>query len=137
MPVRSLVVDDAGDDLVLLPTFPGGWYGSGVEVHDLPTAHGRLSYAVRWHGARPALLWDLEPRSGAAAGVTLRITGLDAGWSTRERRGDALLADVDPPEGFDVVTVVAEHPDIDPVMRRASAEPAPPEQPLPDGGSFS
>ncbi len=135
--VRSLIVDDVGDDLVLLPTFPSGWYGSGVEVHDLPTVHGRLSYAVRWHGARPALLWELEPRAGATSGVTLRIPGLDPGWSTRELRGDALLAEVEPPEGFDVVTVVAEHPDIDPVMRRASAEPTPPQEPLPDGGSFS
>ena len=59
--VRSLLVRDESDGLALLPVFTDGWYGGGIEVHDLPTDWGRLSYGVRWHGQRPALLWELEP----------------------------------------------------------------------------
>jgi hypothetical protein len=42
-----------------------------------------------------------------------------------------------PPEGLDTVRIVADHPDIDPEMRRPGADPQPPPPTLPDGGSFS
>ena len=102
-----------------------------------PTAHGVLSYALRWHGTRPALLWELEPRAEADRAV-LRIPALDPQWSTTERRGDALLAEVDPPEGLDPLRIVADHPDIDPAMRRPGTAPDPSTgPPVADGGSFS
>ena len=47
--------------------------------------------AVRWHGARPALLWE------ASAPMRLTCTGLDPTWSSTEPRGEALLQA--PPEG--------------------------------------
>jgi hypothetical protein len=56
-------------------------------VHDAPTHHGRVSYALRWHGERPALLWHLE-----RSGVTLTVPGLDRSFSTTEQSGEALLA---------------------------------------------
>jgi hypothetical protein len=81
--------------LVLLPHPPQTWLGAGVEVHGMPTASGTLSYAVRWHGDRPALLWELEPWPGSPP---VRLTcGLDAGWSTTEASGEALLAPVPVP----------------------------------------
>ncbi len=96
--VRTLLVREAGSDqapeLALCSWLPAEWRGQGFEVHHAPTAHGELSYAVRWHGDRPALLWELEPRAGDPGPVTLRAPGLDAGWSTREPRGDALLAPI-------------------------------------------
>jgi hypothetical protein len=107
-----------------------------VELHDAPTAWGRLSFAVRWHGTRPAVLWDLEPHDGVGV-VTLRAPGLDPTWSSTERRGDALLAEVVPPEGLDTIRIVADHPDIDPEMRRPGADPRPGPSTLPDGGTFS
>jgi hypothetical protein len=55
----------AGDGLRLLPGFPPEWAGQPVEVHDLPTTVGHLSFALRWHGERPALLWDVVPSPGA------------------------------------------------------------------------
>jgi len=60
-------------------------------VHDAPTRWGRVSYAVRWHGDRPALLWELEPHHGLGP-VQLTVPGLDSSWSTTEPAGDALLA---------------------------------------------
>jgi hypothetical protein len=90
-----LAVEEAGLEpaVVLCPTVPEEWLGQGWEVHDLPTRHGRLSYAVRWHGERPALLWDLE-RGERVGAVRLTAPGLDAGWSTWDGRGEALLAPV-------------------------------------------
>jgi hypothetical protein len=86
---RSLLVDDSGRDLVLLARFPPAWRGGKVEVHRAPTLHGLLSYAVRWHGYRPALLWQLDgsPRSP----VALRCPGLDPDWTSAACRGETLL----------------------------------------------
>lgn len=133
---RALVVETP-DGLALLPSHPDGWYGGGVEVHDLPTEWGRLSYGVRWHGIRPALLWELEPHPGLGP-VTLTAPGLDPTWSSTEARGEALLGEVVPPRGLSSLTVVAEHPDIDPAMRRPGTTPSgpPPKLDL-EGGSFS
>ena len=133
---RNLLVVEERDGLVLLPVHPDGWYGGGIELHDAPTAHGRLSYAVRWHGIRPALLWELEPHDGAGP-VRLRIPGLDPAWITTETKGDALLGPVSPPAGLSSIQIVAEHPDIDPEMRRPGTAPTDPGPPPPDSGSFS
>jgi hypothetical protein len=87
---RALLVREVDGGLALCSMLPDTWVGQPVEVHDAPTHHGRLSFALRWHGERPALLWELEPHPGAGA-VTLTAPGLDPTWSTTELRGDALL----------------------------------------------
>jgi hypothetical protein len=53
--------------------------------------HGRLSCAIRWHGYRPALLWELERRAGDPV-VPLSCPGLDPTWSSTEASGEVLLA---------------------------------------------
>ena len=80
-------VDHEDPTIELVPGHPVAWRGGAVEVHQAPTLHGPLSFAIRWHGARPALLWD-------AAGCNARLIcpSLDPEWSTTESRGDALLA---------------------------------------------
>jgi hypothetical protein len=99
--VRGMLVREAGErQLALCTLVPDSWLGQGLEVHDAPTHFGRLSYAVRWHGARPALLWELEAHPGLAGPVTLTAPGLDASWSTTEPKGEALLAPVEPPGGL-------------------------------------
>jgi hypothetical protein len=84
--------------IVVAPGAAHAWNGQGWEVHDAPTPFGPLSYAVRWHGARPALLWHLEPHPGAP---TARLVApvLDPSWSTDEVRGEALLAAPPRPSG--------------------------------------
>jgi hypothetical protein len=90
--VRDVLVREVGGGgLALSSLVPAAWYGQGWEVHDAPTAHGRLSYAVRWHGERPALLWELDPHPGSGP-VRITAPGLDPTWSSDELRGDALLA---------------------------------------------
>ena len=97
--VRGMLVnehDGVPPALALAPTVPPGWFGRGWEVHDLPTAYGRLSYAVRWHADRPALLWDLAPHDDGP--VRLVAPLLDPTWSTLEARGETLLGPVVLPE---------------------------------------
>ena len=84
--VRSLVRACAHGGIELLPMFPDAWVGQSVAVYGEHTPFGRLSFAVRWHGSRPALLWELD-RPGPVA----LHCGLDPTWSTTEPRGDALL----------------------------------------------
>jgi hypothetical protein len=86
--VRALLVRESDDGLVLCSMLPDAWAGQGIEVHDAPTHYGTTSFAVRWHGDRPALLWEVEGDG------PMRITapGLDPAWSTTERRGEALLS---------------------------------------------
>ncbi|CAN5134688.1 hypothetical protein BH20ACT3_BH20ACT3_06860 [soil metagenome] len=137
--VRSMLVSERPDGLALLPVHPDTWYGGGVEVHDAPTAFGSISYAVRWHGTRPALLWDLvaHPEVGE---VRLRAPGLDPAWSTTEARGDALLSEVAPPADAQNLAVVAEHSEPDAAMRRPGSTPTevPGDlPPMPEGGTFS
>jgi hypothetical protein len=115
--VRHLLVDDAGDGLVLSPVTPDAWLGQGWEVHDLPAAHGRLSFAIRWHGERPALLWELEPHEGEPP-VELTC-GLDPTWSSRAAAGEALLAPVAVPERPSQRRGLTIPVTIEPVRRRA------------------
>jgi hypothetical protein len=95
--VRDLLLSETDDGVALLPVVPDTWLGQGVEVHDAPTRHGRLSFAVRWHGDRPALLWHLEPHPSLDA-VRISVPGLDPAWSTTEAKGEALLGPVALPE---------------------------------------
>lgn len=108
--IRNLLVAEgtASASLLLSPHVPATWFGQGWEVHDLPTGFGRLSYAVRWHGDRPALLWELDPWPGAPP-VTITAPGLDLAWSSTEARGEALLSPVPipkPPTGPAVTSPV-------------------------------
>lgn len=94
---RNLLVrevdDEAGPALALCSMLPDGWAGQPLEVHDAPTHHGLVSFAVRWHRDRPALLWDLRRREGSSSSpVRLTAPGLDPSWSTIEPKGEALLA---------------------------------------------
>ncbi len=89
---RRQLIDDSTGDLAMLATFPTAWRGGNVEVHRAATVAGPLSFAIRWHGARPALLWDLETTGSTAAPVTLSCPGLDPTWTTTEPRGETLLS---------------------------------------------
>jgi hypothetical protein len=84
--VRALLLAEQEDGSVdLLTELPVAWAGQSLEVHDAPTRRGSVSFAVRWHGARPALLWH-------ASGVPeLRCPALDASWSTTAPEGETLL----------------------------------------------
>ncbi len=73
----------------LLPMgLPASWLGVDFEVHGLPTSPlSTVSLAVRWHGDRPAVLWE---QSGPPQ--RLSASAIDAGWSTETASGEALWA---------------------------------------------
>ena len=89
--LRSGTSTDQGLPLVeLLPGFPTAWLGGTVETHRAPLAGARISFAIRWHGYRPALLWEVE----STRPIALSCPGLDPQWTTTEAKGEALLAGV-------------------------------------------
>ncbi|MXW57176.1 MAG: hypothetical protein F4X68_03190 [Acidimicrobiia bacterium] len=89
--LRAELVADHEDELLVAPGFRPAWQGGPLAVYGLPTRFGSLSYAVRWHGARPALLWELDYHPGRKP-VTLRAPALDEGWSSDQPAGETLLA---------------------------------------------
>lgn len=78
----------------LLPFgLPDAWLGQSVEVYGVPTAAGStVSFALRWHGERPAVLWE-------QTGEPVRLTApvMDPDWATAEPSGEGLWAA--PPNG--------------------------------------
>ncbi len=89
--VRSVIAREEGDTVALLVDWPADWVGAPIDVRDAPTRSGVVSCSVRWHGSRPALLWD------GPVDLTYTAPGLDRSWSSREPRGEALLAEVRSP----------------------------------------
>jgi len=86
--VRHALLRESDGGIDLLTSFPPDWRGVSLDVREAPTRHGLVSWSVRWHGDRVALLWDVPP------GVTTRALAFDASWSTAEARGEALLGPV-------------------------------------------
>lgn len=90
--VESLLVGahPAGGLCTVLPFgIPETWWGVHFECHGLVAdPRHRVSYAIRWHGERPALLWEMtgEPGIVIAGGVT------NEGWHTTDMSGETLLA---------------------------------------------
>ncbi|HEY7939074.1 MAG TPA: hypothetical protein VID05_04525 [Acidimicrobiales bacterium] len=99
--VRASLLRESDGGIQLLPSFPTAWLGQGVEVHGAPTRFGPVSFALRWHADRPALLWEVDAPPGSPDGrrATTHLTcpGLDPTWSSDERRSEALLAPVPVP----------------------------------------
>jgi hypothetical protein len=95
----DLAVLDAPEGPALLPVWPEQWFGRGIEAHGVRTRFGRVSFGVRWHGNRPAVLWEVQAHPGADAerAPVLSSPGLDPTWRGEGWSGEALLAAVDVP----------------------------------------
>lgn len=72
---------------VLLPDgLPPGWLGADFEVYDVPAgAASTVSYAIRWHGERPAVLWEVSGEP-----VTLTAPAIDPTWCADTPTGESL-----------------------------------------------
>ena len=65
---------------------PPSWLGANFEVYDLPIGPAStVSYAVRWHGDRPAVLWET---SGPT--LALKASCVAPEWSSALPSGEAL-----------------------------------------------
>lgn len=73
-----------GECRVLAHGIPQPWWGASFDVRGIPAdAFRSLSYAVRWHGERPALLWEVN----GAPGLVLS----HGDWHSVDASGEALL----------------------------------------------
>jgi hypothetical protein len=84
--LRSALLHESGAVVGLLAEWPAEWRGHPLDVGDAPTRLGPVSYSLRWHGDRVALMWEAPPN------VALRIPAFDPGWSSTEPRGETLLS---------------------------------------------
>jgi len=76
----------ASGGALLADGFPPSWLGQSFDVYGIPVADTTtVSYAIRWHGERPAVLWE---QSGPA--VELIAPLLAPAWSSSETKGEAL-----------------------------------------------
>lgn len=87
---RGALVRESRAGVEVLPDLPVEWRGAALDVRDAPTREGPVSCSVRWHGERPALLWD------APGGVVVRAPGLDPQWSSDAPTGETLLGAAGP-----------------------------------------
>ena len=95
-PIRSLAWTEqgiaaprSGRAELLSAGLPASWLGNNFEVFAMPTgATGTVSFAVRWHGDRPAILWEQSP--GDDGPVELTAPALAPHWSSSEVSGEAL-----------------------------------------------
>jgi hypothetical protein len=71
----------------LLPTgLPAPWLGQPLEVHRVPTiGASTVSFALRWHGARPALLWE---QHGDPVDLNAPVMAPD--WHSADASGETL-----------------------------------------------
>ncbi|MGI9051689.1 MAG: hypothetical protein ACR2HQ_03405 [Ilumatobacteraceae bacterium] len=72
---------------VLFPDgIPGAWRGASLEARNLRAGPATaVSFAVRWHGEHPAILWEVEGDS-----VELTAPAVDPAWRTTDPAGEAL-----------------------------------------------
>lgn len=74
---------------VLPHGIPETWWGASIDCRGLTADPFRtVSFAVRWHGARPALLWE----TAGPAGLVITAGGDNGGWHTTDASGETLLA---------------------------------------------
>ncbi|MFM8852024.1 MAG: hypothetical protein ACKOGL_02325, partial [Acidimicrobiaceae bacterium] len=65
------------------------WLGANFECHRLVASPEHLiSFAVRWHGDKPALLWEIDGPPGARVAAS----AVDGTFSSTELRGETLLS---------------------------------------------
>jgi hypothetical protein len=99
----DLTMLDGQDGPVILPVWPEAWWGRSIEAHGVVTRFGRASFALRWHGDRPAVLWEVEPTPGVdpqGPAPVLSCPGLDPTWRGDGWTGEALLGAVAAPDGL-------------------------------------
>ena len=64
------------------------WLGVNFECHKLlATPEHSISYAVRWHGDKPALLWEID----GPVGARVMASAIDSSFGSTDMRGETLL----------------------------------------------
>jgi hypothetical protein len=78
-----------GGAAVLRFGVPRMWLGVNMECHRIVASpEHKVSYGLRWHGEKPAVLWE----TSGPFGLRLDAGATDAAWHSVDATGDALLA---------------------------------------------
>lgn len=72
--------------------WPDAWLGQPVEIHEVPTRLGAVSWAVSWRGRCPKLLWNVVAHDPAGMAPEVTAPGLDPAFSATAWHGEALLS---------------------------------------------
>ncbi len=93
----------------LLPFgMPDDWLGQSVDVYGVPTASdSAVSFAIRWHGERPAVLWE---QTGEPVELSAPVVAPD--WRSSETKGETLWP---PPPGAHPITTDVAAVRVDPL----------------------
>jgi len=85
--VEARLAMPSGDGAALMPSgMPASWAGANFEVYGLPTGgSSSVSFAVRWHGERPAVLWE---QTGQPLRLSAPVVAPD--WQSADSKGEAL-----------------------------------------------
>ncbi len=89
--VESQLVAQRRDNVIeICPRgIDAAWFGANFECHRLVASPEHLiSFAVRWHGEKPALLWEIDGPPGARVAAS----AVDGTFSSTEMRGETLLS---------------------------------------------
>lgn len=89
--VESQLVAQRRDNVIeICPRgIDAAWLGANFECHRLVASPEHLiSFAVRWHGDKPALLWEIDGPPGARVAASV----VDGAFSSTELRGETLLS---------------------------------------------
>ena len=86
----ALDVDQGAHTIDLLPGMRPDWYGQSLSFRRLPVAGSLLSCALRWHGARPALLWEFD--GDVPEGTRITCSRLDLDFESINSSGEVLLS---------------------------------------------
>lgn len=129
--VRSIERRLAAGGHLLPGGMPTSWLGSNFDVHGVPTSPSTtVSFAVRWHGERPALLWE-QQAMGSGSVVELSAPEVDPDWRTSEASGEVLWPAPERGRSRPSLSLAVEP---DPDIGHAGADDI---ASGPDGGSFS
>jgi len=95
--VESQLVAQRRDNVIeICPRgIDAAWLGANFECHRLVASPEHLiSFAVRWHGEKPALLWEIDGPPGARVAAS----AVDGTFSSTELRGETLLSGFTAPQ---------------------------------------
>ena len=85
------MVADRDQGIEVLGGWSPSWAGSSIDAAGVPTRWGRVSFALRWHGERPALLWEVEPwEPGGLPPLRTASPVIDPTWSSLDAAGEAV-----------------------------------------------
>lgn len=96
--VMSAFVRDTPPSIEILAGWADVWFDKPVEVNRVATRLGSVSFALRWSGGRPILLWEIEPAIGVDPMLhdpIITAPTLDPSWHAHGWSGEAMLGAVE------------------------------------------